>query len=168
MKPIWGIDMSHKLKAAIELIRIASLMIMADNTRHYQEERQKRRNFIEKVIGNGKVIYMGFTRNKKNPSYYDVNKVYDNGIIEIVNPFRGMDRIVTTKISRPGQIYDAFNLPEFVRMDGKNPVLKNSRKTPPASVLKRAKYYVEHGWNNDQNLPPENEWEQYKKELRLL
>lgn len=160
--------MSIKIKVAMELINIAKNLIYSSfqKTKHYNNDRKTRDDFIKEVIGFGKEIYRGFTSNKDRPWLQEVHRVFDTGIIVIVNPYRGMDKIVTTKIARPQQIRDVYELPEFIRLDGKRPVLKNTKISPPPDVIKKAIYYSKQGWNNDINIPPKSDWEQIKNDLK--
>ena len=162
--------MSTRAKTAMELINIAQNLIFSSfqKTQHYNNDRKTRDDFIKEVIGFGNEIYRGFTSNKDRPWLQEVHRLYDTGIIVIVNPYRGMDKIVTTKIARPGQIRAIYELPEFVRLDGKRPILKSTKSSPPASVMKKAIYYSKQGWNNDTNIPPRSEWEQIKNDLKRV
>lgn len=165
-----------EIKIANELINIAQNLIFSTykKTIHYNNDRPTRDKFIKEVIGGygedgyGNEIYRGYTSNKNRPYLKEVHKVYDTGVIIVVNPYRGMDRIVTTKIGRPGQIKGVFQMPEFVKIENKQPVLKKPKGNPPSDVIKKAIYYIQNGWNDDRNLPPESEWERIKKELKKL
>lgn len=149
-------------------IKIA-MNITADYTKHYQMDRKYREEFIKEVIGGyGRLIYQGYTTNKQKPWLSEVHKVYDNGIIIIVNPYRGMDRIVTSKIARPGQIRAVYELPFFIKIENKKVITKNISRTPPSNVINKAVFYIQHQWNDDKNLPPKEDWEYWKQEVKKI
>ena len=137
------------------------------NTKHYENERKLRDSFIKDVIGPlGELVYQGYMLNKDRSYLAEIHMVYSSGIIKIVNPYRGMDKIVTTKIARPAQILQVFNLPYFVGFDKNNKILTaNKNIMPSKDLLEKTKFYQQHGWNSDENLPPKNEWEYWKNEL---
>lgn len=149
------------------LIKIAR-KILADYTMHYMYDRKDRNKFITNVLGGpGVVIYQGYTANR-NSHLPEVHKVCSNGIIVIVNPLRGLDRIVTMKIARPGQIYEVYRMPRFVSVENGKVITKGSGATPTPSVLKKAKFYEAHSWNYDQDIPSEDEWLYWKEQVNKI
>lgn len=146
-------------------------MMYNKNTAHYTKERQKREDFIQNVIGGyGELVYQGYTRNKQKPYLSEVHNLYSNAIITVVNPYRGMDRIVTSKIARPNQVIVLCSLPKFLYMkkvfrDGKErlvPVFKNVSFEPPKEIIELSYLYVSNGWNHDDMIPDELEWNKLK------
>lgn len=148
-----------------------AMQIFADYTRHYNYDRKLRESFIQNVIGGyGREIYLGFTHNKQNSYLAEVHKVYDNGIIVVVNPYRGMDKIVTTKIARPGQLKAVYELPYYLGIDKrtKQVITKEIHKSIPSDVMKKAIFYSKQGWNNDDELPPIDEWSNWRQKVSKL
>jgi hypothetical protein len=138
------------------------------NTKHYENDRKLRDSFIKEVIGPlGELVYQGYMLNKDRSYLPEIHMVYSSGIIKIVNPYKGMDKIVTTKIARPGQITQVFHLPCFIGFDKNNKIVtaNNNKYRPTKELMNKAKFYQQHGWNSDENLPPKNEWEFWRNEL---
>lgn len=142
---------------------------MTDDTFHYKTDRKLREEFIQEVIGGyGNLIHQGYTRNKFNKWLSEIHKVYDNGIIIVVNPYRGMDRIVTSKIARPMQMRAAVGLPYFVKIENKKVVTKESDTVIPEFTEILVSFYVSNGWNNDLNIPPKSDWDFWKSEVEII
>lgn len=149
------------------LIKIAR-KILADYTMHYMYDRKDRNKFINQVLGGpGIVIYQGYTGNRHS-HLPELHKVCSNGVIVIVNPLRGLDRIVTMKIARPRQIYEVYNMPRFVTVQNGKVITKGSGAIPTPIVLKKAKFYEAHNWNYDQDIPPEDEWSYWKEQVNKI
>lgn len=141
---------------------------IAKDTKHYEGERQYREQFIQDVIGQGKEIYRGYTKNKDKPWLDEVHRVFDNGVIQVVNPVKDKELplekkpTVTKKIARPGQLRAVFSLPYYDGIvDGKIKTHQINRPVPDY-VMKKAIYHQKQGWNKDENLPPKNLWKAVK------
>ena len=136
---------------------------MVNDTFHYKSYRRLREEFIQNVLGGyGNLIHQGYTKNKFNQFLSEVHKVYDNGIIVVVNPHRGMDRIVTTKIARPKQLRDAIKFPLFIGIEDKKIIKEKSCSVLSELTLRPSYFYNARGWNEDVNLPERDEWEYWK------
>ena len=137
-----------------------------DNTEHYQLERQLREDFIQEVIGGyGDILYEGYTLNKDRNWLSEVHRIHSNGIITIVNPFRGKDRIVTTKIARPGQVRFVYSLPRFVKIENNRVFTSVSMNVADNKLIELCRFYNSLGWNDDDNLPERKDWHIHKKML---
>lgn len=144
------------------LLKIAR-KILADYTMHYMYDRKDRDKFINNVLGGpGVVIYQGYSERRNGSFLPEVHKVCSNGIIVIVNPLRGLDRIVTMKIARPGQIYEVYKMPRFVTVQNGKVITKGSGATPTPAVLNKTRFYQQQGWNYDEDIPSEDEWAYWK------
>ena len=129
------------------------------NTEHYQLERQFREDFIQEVIGGyGDILYQGYTLNKDRNWLSEVHRVHSNGIITIINPFRGKDRIVTTKIARPGQVRFVYSLPRFVKIENNRVITETNNENVPFEIIRLCEFYIESMWNHDDFLPERDEW----------
>lgn len=136
---------------------------MVSDTIHYKSERKTREEFIQNVLGGyGKLVHQGYTRNKQNHWLSEVHKIYDNGIIVVVNPYRGMDRVVTTKIARPKQLRDSIKFPLFIGIEDKRVIKEKSCSVLSELTLRLAYFYNARGWNEDMNIPEKDEWEYWK------
>lgn len=136
------------------------------NTKHYKSERQFREDFIQYVIGGyGDIIYQGYTMNKDRNWLSEVHRVHSNGIITIVNPFRGENRIVTTKIARPGQVRGVYSYPKFVKIENNRVVTAVNADIADNKLIELCKFYNSLGWNDDDNLPERKDWYIHKKIL---
>ena len=139
---------------------------MTNHTLHYKTDRKLREEFIQEVIGGyGNLIYQGYTRNKINKWLSEIHKVYDNGIIVIVNPYRGMDRIVTSKIARPGQVRFVYSLPRFIKIENNKVITETNNENAPFEVIRLCMFYRESMWNDDLCLPDRAEWQIHKERL---
>lgn len=136
------------------------------NTEHYQQERQFREDFIQEVIGGyGDILYQGYTLNKDRNWLSEVHRVYSNGIITIINPFRGKDRIVTTKIARPGQVRFVYSLPRFIKIENNRVITEDNNENAPFEIIRLCEFYLESMWNHDFFLPEREEWNSHKDRL---
>lgn len=137
------------------------------NTEHYQLERQFREDFIQEVIGGyGDILYQGYTLNKDRNWLSEVHRVHSNGIITIINPFRGKDRIVTTKIARPGQVRFVYSLPRFIKIENNRVITADNNESAPFEIIRLCEFYIESMWNNDCFLPERDEWDSHKDRLK--
>ena len=136
------------------------------NTEHYQLERQFREDFIQEVIGGyGDILYQGYTLNKDRNWLSEVHRVHSNGIITIINPFRGKDRIVTTKIARPGQVRFVYSLPRFIKIENNRVITEANKENAPFEIIRLCEFYIESMWNRDDFLPERKEWNSHKDRL---
>ena len=136
------------------------------NTEHYQSERQFREDFIQEVIGGyGDILYQGYTLNKDRNWLSEVHRVHSNGIITIVNPFRGENRIVTTKIARPGQVRFVYSLPRFIKIENNRVITETSNEYAPFEIIRLCEFYIESMWNHDVFLPKRDEWSSHRGRL---
>lgn len=71
-----------------------------NNTRHYQEDRAKRQEFIDEY-GEGDVLY-SFLVDRNHPNGKEWHHITDTGLIVVTNERTGNH--VTTLIARPGQL----------------------------------------------------------------
>lgn len=81
-----------------------------------------------------------------------------------------MDKIVTTKIARPGQLKAVYELPYYIGIDKrtKQVITKDIHKSIPNDVMKKAIFYSKQGWNNDDELPPIDEWSNWRQKVSKL
>ena len=142
---------------------ITTSIKIAKDTLHYEQDRQKREQFIHDVIGQGKEIYRGYMKNKDKPWLDEVHRVFDNGVIQVVNPSKNhhltleQKPTITKKIARPGQIQSVFRLPFYDGIENNGKIKTHEvNKRPPEYVMKKAIYHQQQGWNKDENLPPKN------------
>ena len=136
------------------------------NTEHYQLERQFREDFIQEVIGGyGDILYQGYTLNKDRNWLSEVHRVHSNGIITIINPFRGKDRIVTTKIARPGQVRFVYSLPRFIKIENNRVITEANNENAPFEIIRLCEFYIESMWNHDDFLPEMEEWSSQRDRL---
>lgn len=139
---------------------------MKNNTFHYETHRKLREEFIQEVIGGyGDIFYQGYTINKDRNWLSEVHRVHSNGIITIINPFRGKDRIVTTKIARPGQVRFVYSLPRFIKIENNRVITENSNENAPFEIMRLCMFYRESMWNDDLCLPDRVEWQTHKERL---
>lgn len=131
-------------------------MNIVKDTQHYKQQRRFRRQFIKEVIGQGKQIYRGYTKNKDKPWLDEVHHVLDNGVIVVINPFK--KQLVTTKIARPAQIKAVYRLPHFDGIKNGKVQTHQANKPAPEYVLKKAQYHEDQKWNDDKTLPPKALW----------
>lgn len=71
------------------------------NSKHFEEERIKRQQFIEEHIGDGKVI-RSFVVDNGHKNGAEIHSITDTGLIIIRNIYTG--KIITKLIARPNQL----------------------------------------------------------------
>ena len=99
-------------------------------TNHYTKDRKKRERKIQE-IGQGTVVLTVLVRTGKSyPEEWERQKVTDNGIILVYNPYT--DRLVTKLIARKNQVSRLY---------------KAIGKAAPQDLLEKCKYHENMGWN---------------------
>jgi len=142
-------------------------IVNADNTQHWNKDRKYRDDFINYVIGgDGREIWRGFMWNKERPWLPEVHRVFSNGIIIVVNPERGFDRIITKKLARPQQVFNAYALPSYIGWKNGEAVTVKKNATPPSDIIKKCRFYKDHYWNNDEYLPGKDKWDYWKEQFK--
>lgn len=101
---------------------------MTTLTKHWQE-RKDRNDFIKNQIGIGNPIRT-FKWDKGHPNGPELHTITDTGIIIVRN--ERTNKLVTTLIARPGQIYRYY---------------KSVNETPPQDLMSIAQQHMNEGYN---------------------
>ena len=100
-------------------------------SKHYNKQRYKRQNIINKYInGDGNVIDK-FVVDKGHKDGIEIHSITDTGLIIIHNQNTG--KLVTKLIARPQQI---------------NRYYKDTNKTPPNWLMRLAQWHMDMGYNH--------------------
>lgn len=105
-----------------------------DYTKHYNNQRYIRENFIEEYLGGDGYIVDGFVVDKFHPMGEEVHSITENGVIIIHNLKTG--KLITKLLARPQQIMRYYE--------------STGREPPPDydKILELARWHESLGYNN--------------------
>ena len=99
-------------------------------SKHYNNRRYARENFIKEHLGGDGNLVDSFVINRFHRDGEEIHEIRDNGLIIIYNKNTG--RLITKLIARRSQIKRYY---------------KNSNKTPPQRLLDLAEYHESLGYH---------------------